>query len=62
MLKDLHACLIACLKTRPNYWAKQVREIERGHWILDFMIYEMKNGTGKVGRFLKKENEDFLEE
>ena len=35
-------------KTRPNSWAKQVREIERGHWILDFMIYEMKNGEGKV--------------
>ena len=34
--------------TRPNSWAKQVREIERGHWILDFMIYEMKNGEGKV--------------
>ena len=37
-------------KTRPNSWAKQVREIERGHWILDFMIYEMKNGEGKVLR------------
>ena len=35
-------------QTRPNSWAKQVREIERGHWILDFMIYEMKNGEGKV--------------
>ena len=35
-------------ETRPNSWAKQVREIERGHWILDFMIYEMKNGEGKV--------------
>ena len=27
---------------------EQVREIERGHWILDFMIYEIKNGKGKV--------------
>ena len=39
---------ISTKKTRPNSWAKQVREIERGHWILDFMIYEMKNGEGKV--------------
>ena len=36
------------IRTRPNSWAKQVRKIERGHWILDFMIYEMKNGEGKV--------------
>ena len=39
---------MASKRTRPNSWAKQVREIERGHWILDFMIYEMKNGEGKV--------------
>ena len=32
-------------QTRPNSWAKQVREIERGHW-----IYEMKNGKEKVWR------------
>ena len=49
-------CWIAPEKTRPNSWAKQVREIERGHLILDFMNYMMKNGEGKVGRFLKKEN------
>ena len=24
-------------KTRPNSWAKQVREIEWGQWTLDFM-------------------------
>ena len=28
-------------KTRPNSWAKQLREIEWGHWSLEFMIYEI---------------------
>ena len=27
------------VKTRPNSWAKQVREIEWGHWTLDFMTF-----------------------
>ena len=26
-------------KTRPNYWAKQVREIEWRYWTLDFMTF-----------------------
>ena len=26
-------------ETRPNSWAKQVREIEWGHWTLDFMTF-----------------------
>ena len=25
--------------TRPNIWDKQVREIEWGHWTLDFMTF-----------------------
>ena len=25
--------------TIPNSWAKQVREIEWGHWTLDFMTF-----------------------
>ena len=35
------------LKTRPNSWAKQVREIEWGQWTLDFM----KSG-GKTRKIL----------
>ena len=27
------------IETRPNSWAKQVREIEWGHWTLDFMAF-----------------------
>ena len=27
------------LPNRPNFWDKQVREIESGHWTLDFMTF-----------------------
>ena len=30
---------ICIQSTRPNSWATQVREIEWGHWNLDFMTF-----------------------
>ena len=47
------------LITRPNSWAKQVRENRK----LDFelhgiLIHEMKNGEGKGGKYLEKKKSD----
>ena len=37
MSKDLPVDILSDFQTRPNSWAKQVRKIEWGHWILDFI-------------------------
>ena len=36
---SLRKCLVSARRTRPNSWAKQVREIEWGHLTLDSMTF-----------------------
>ena len=42
MSKDLTADILSNFQTRLNSWAKPVREIEWGHWTLDFMTFWFK--------------------
>ena len=37
--KERRKSVLLLKKTRPNSWAKQVREIEWGHWTLDLMTF-----------------------
>ena len=50
--------LQSIMRTRPNSWAEQVREIEWGHWTLDFMTsWFMRQRTEKAPMRNMKEHE-----